>query len=242
MPRTIESLTKENERLSNAIVDLRVQRDKFRQQVGKKRQELGKLQSEKERVDCEVADLRQRVSDLEEHLADSRAVPPAPRDSEHIAVETVPTNKEATSKPDFAEPSDNEELFPSPGPSSIKNQNHLKERAIEIPSDSSDPEFSLLSPRTPVQKELKDEHKQVSPKVIVSAPVKHIWHQVSDPVRTHGPQRHSRPGDICYYPLITFLKVSPPDHGDAPFVQTSEYLEQSRIKEAENLKSVLGRK
>ncbi len=41
MPRTIESLTKENERLSNAIDELRVQRDKFRQQVGKKRHELG---------------------------------------------------------------------------------------------------------------------------------------------------------------------------------------------------------
>ncbi|KAK0445890.1 hypothetical protein EV421DRAFT_298603 [Armillaria borealis] len=145
MPRTIESLTKENERLSNAIVDLQVQRDKFRQQVGKKRQELGKLQSEKERVDCEVADLRRRVSDLEECLADSRAVPPAPRGSEHIAVETVPTNKEAAPKFDFAEPSDNEEPFPSPGPSSIKNQNHLKERAIEIPSDSSDSEFPFLS-------------------------------------------------------------------------------------------------
>ncbi len=37
MPRTINSLTKENERLPNAIVELRVQRDKFRLQVGKKR-------------------------------------------------------------------------------------------------------------------------------------------------------------------------------------------------------------
>ncbi|SJL15413.1 uncharacterized protein ARMOST_18910 [Armillaria ostoyae] len=185
MPRTIESLTKENERLSNAIVDLRVQRDKFRQQVGKKRQELGKLQSEKERVDCEVADLRRRVSDLEECLADSRAAPLAPQGSEHVAVETVPTNKEAAPKPDFAEPSDNEEPFPSPGPSSIKNQIHLKERAIEIPSDSSDSEFPFLSPRTPVQ---KDEHKQISPKVIVSGPVKHIWH----PDHTHGLQGHNR--------------------------------------------------
>ncbi|PBK84165.1 hypothetical protein ARMGADRAFT_612257 [Armillaria gallica] len=200
MPRTIESLTKENERLSNAIVDLQVQRDKYRQQVGKKRQELGKLQSEKERVDCEVTDLRRRVSDLEERLADSRAAPLAAQaqGSEHIALETVLANKEAPT-PGFAETDDEKQALPSTGPSSIKNQNHLNERAIEIPSDSSDfEEFSFLSPRTPAQKELKEEHKQVFPKVIVSAP--HIRHRVTDPVHTHGLQGHNS------VPVINFAR------------------------------------
>ncbi|KAK0187558.1 hypothetical protein F5146DRAFT_1123300 [Armillaria mellea] len=81
--------------------ELRVQRDKFRQQAGKKRHELGKLQSEKEKVDCEVADLRRRESDLEEHLADLRAAAP-------------PT-------PGFPETSVGEKPLPSPGPGTIPN-------------------------------------------------------------------------------------------------------------------------
>ncbi|PBK84169.1 hypothetical protein ARMGADRAFT_1067456 [Armillaria gallica] len=145
LPILSEPYKGERTPLQYAIVELRVQRDKFRLQVGKKRQELGKLQSEKERVDCEAADLKRRVSDLEERPAESRAASPAPRGLEHRAGETVPTKKEAVApKPGFAETSDEEEPLPSPGPSSIKLQNRVKQRAIIIPSDSSDSDVPFV--------------------------------------------------------------------------------------------------
>ncbi|KAG7439243.1 uncharacterized protein BT62DRAFT_932572 [Guyanagaster necrorhizus] len=58
MHRTTDSLSKENECLSEVISELKGQRDTFRQQAGKMRQELSKLLREKEKVDCENADLR----------------------------------------------------------------------------------------------------------------------------------------------------------------------------------------
>ncbi|KAK0445889.1 hypothetical protein EV421DRAFT_1935198 [Armillaria borealis] len=71
MQRTTDSLSKENERLSKIISELKEERDKFRQQTGKTRQELSQLLGEKERVDCDNADLKRTVLGLEERLEDS---------------------------------------------------------------------------------------------------------------------------------------------------------------------------
>ncbi|KAK0487926.1 hypothetical protein IW261DRAFT_1451027 [Armillaria novae-zelandiae] len=123
MQRTTDSLSKENERLSKIISELKEERDKFRQQAGKTRQELSRLLCEKERVDCENADLKRTVLGLEECLKDSLVA--------HSAVAKAPTPPETPTEAQSQNLSS-----PGQGPSTDTLPSKQEELSI-VPSSNS---------------------------------------------------------------------------------------------------------
>ncbi|SJL15414.1 uncharacterized protein ARMOST_18911 [Armillaria ostoyae] len=186
MQRTTDSLSKENERLSKIISELKEERDKFRQQAGKTRQELSQLLGEKERVDCDNADLKRTVLGLEERLKDSLITHSEVAEAS-AAAETLTEAQSQNPEQDPSAntlPSKQEEL--STVPASNSQGRGTIEEAPTLPNTSpteitttsttthpttpdttASSKLVLPSPSKPVE-----ESAQISPTANVSTPVK----------------------------------------------------------------------